>query len=189
MKKTLMVVLCSAAILASGCATSRSGGAVWEYKSATVYPNDVGAEVTRLGQEGWKLVSMSAVSRASDSIEVVLLLKRQNAARAGEPRSFATETEITYDQKAGHYLVVAKVSELITEKGEPVERLVAAPRMTVVAGKPAAITDTAADGTSVRAEVSWPVADSDHAASLLVTLKSGGKVLARSKVKLDLRKT
>ncbi|HOX59030.1 MAG TPA: hypothetical protein P5205_18045 [Candidatus Paceibacterota bacterium] len=76
MKKTLLVVLCSAAILASGCATSRSGPAVWEYKSATAYPNDVGAQVTRLGQEGWKFVSMSAISRAPDSIEVVLLFKR-----------------------------------------------------------------------------------------------------------------
>jgi len=111
------------------------------------------------------------------------------AARAGETRSFATETEITYDQKAGHYLVVARVSELINEKGEPVEKLIASPRMSVVGGKAAAITDTASDGTSVRAEVSWPVADSDQAASLVVTLKSGGKVLTRSKVKLDLRKT
>lgn len=110
------------------------------------------------------------------------------AAEAADQRSFATETEITYDQQTGHYLVVAKVSELISTKGEVVEKLIAAPRMTVVAGKAAAITDTA-DGTSVRAEISWPVADSDQAASLLVTLKSDGKVVTRSKVKLDLRKT
>ena len=110
------------------------------------------------------------------------------AAQAADQRSFATETEITYDQMTGHYLVVAKVSELISAKGEAVEKLIAAPRMTVVAGKAAAITDTA-DGTSVRAEISWPVADSDQAASLLVTLKSDGKVVTRSKVKLDLRKT
>jgi hypothetical protein len=111
------------------------------------------------------------------------------AAQAADQRSFVTETEITYDQKTGHYLVIAKVAELISEKGESVEKLIAAPRMTVVAGKAAAITDTAADGTSVRAEISWPVADSDQAASLLVTLKSDGKVVTRSKVKLDLRKT
>ena len=76
------------------------------------------------------------------------------AAHAADQRSFATETEITYDQKAGHYLVVAKVSELIHEKGKPVEKLIAAPRLTVVGGKAAAITDTASDGTSVRAEIS-----------------------------------
>ena len=111
------------------------------------------------------------------------------AARAGDQRSFATETEITFDRKAGHYLVVARVSELIAEKGEPVEKLIAAPRMTVAAGKAESITDTAPDGKSVRAEISWPVADSDQAASLLVTLKWGGKVVTRSKVKLDLRKT
>ena len=110
------------------------------------------------------------------------------AAQAADQRSFATETEITYDQKTGHYMVVAKVSELIRVKGEAVEKLIAAPRMTVVPGKAAAITDTVADGTSVRAEISWPVADSDQAVSLLVTLKSDGKVVTRSKVKLDLRK-
>ena len=110
-------------------------------------------------------------------------------ARAGDQRSFATDTEISSERKAGQYLVVARVSELITKKGEAVEKLIAAPRMTVVAGRATAITDTAADGTSVRAEISWPVADSDQAASLLVTSKSDGKVVTRSKVKLDLRKT
>jgi len=110
------------------------------------------------------------------------------AARAGDQRSFATDTEISFDKKAGHYLVVAKVTELIIENGEAVDKLVAAPRMTVVGGKAAAITDTAPDGTAVRAEVSWPVAGSDQVASLLVTLKSAGKVVTRSTVKLDMRK-
>jgi len=122
-------------------------------------------------------------------ISILATLFILTAAQAADQRSFATETEITYDRKAGHYLVVAKVSELISEKGKSVEKLIVAPRMTVVAGKAAAITDTAPDGTSVRAEISWPVADSDQAASLLVTLKSDGKVVTRSKVKLDLRKT
>jgi hypothetical protein len=110
------------------------------------------------------------------------------AARAGDQRSFATDTEISFDKKAGDYLVVAKVTELIIENGQAVEKLVAAPRITVVGGKAATITSTEPDGTTVRVEISWPVADSDQAASLVVTLKSAGKVLTRSKVKLDLRK-
>jgi hypothetical protein len=71
-----MMVLCSAAILASGCATPETGAAAWGYKSATVYAHEVGSEVTRFGQEGWKFVSMSAVSKSPETATVVLLFKR-----------------------------------------------------------------------------------------------------------------
>ena len=77
MKTTLMIVLCSAAILTSGCATSPSCASAWEYKSQTTYPEAVGVEITRFGQQGWSFVSMSAASKSpSESLTVVLLFKR-----------------------------------------------------------------------------------------------------------------
>jgi hypothetical protein len=77
MKNTLMIVLCSAAILASGCATSHSCASAWEYKSDTTYPEAVGDTVSKMGQQGWKFVSMSSAVKSSDSgITVVLLFKR-----------------------------------------------------------------------------------------------------------------
>lgn len=77
MKTTLMIFLCSAALLASGCATTHPGANVWEYKSATTYPEAVGSEVARLGEDGWRFVSMSAASRSpGEPITVVILFKR-----------------------------------------------------------------------------------------------------------------
>ncbi|HWH70652.1 MAG TPA: hypothetical protein VNT26_14785 [Candidatus Sulfotelmatobacter sp.] len=77
MKTTLMVALCSAALLASGCATSPSSAGAWEYKSATTYPEAAGDTVTRLGKEGWRFVSMAAFSKApGETPTVVLLFKK-----------------------------------------------------------------------------------------------------------------
>jgi hypothetical protein len=77
MKTTLMIVLCSVAILFSGCATSHLGANAWEYRSETTIPNNVAGEVSRLGQEGWHFVSMAAASRGQgENITVVLLFKK-----------------------------------------------------------------------------------------------------------------
>ena len=74
---TLMIVLCSAAILASGCATSHSSAMAWDYKSTYTYPEAVGDVVADLGKEGWSFVSMSAASKSqADGITVVLLFKK-----------------------------------------------------------------------------------------------------------------
>jgi hypothetical protein len=75
MKTALMIVLCSAAMFASGCSTSHSSSAAWEYKSTTTYPEAAGDTVTRLSQQGWKFVSMSAAPQ-NGGITVVLLFKR-----------------------------------------------------------------------------------------------------------------
>jgi hypothetical protein len=77
MRTILMLVVCGTVMLASGCATCHSSANAWEYKSATTYPEAVGSEVTRFGQESWKFVSMSAVSKApGEATTVVLLFKR-----------------------------------------------------------------------------------------------------------------
>jgi hypothetical protein len=77
MKTLLIAALCSAAILASGCATSHSSAGAWEYKSATTYPEAAGDTATRLGKEGWRFVSMSAFSKApGETPTVVLLFKK-----------------------------------------------------------------------------------------------------------------
>jgi hypothetical protein len=77
MKTTLMIVLCSAAILASGYATSHSCASAWEYKSATTYPEGVDGQVTAFAKQGWSFVAMTGASKSpSDPIEVVLLFKR-----------------------------------------------------------------------------------------------------------------
>ncbi len=82
--------------------------------------------------------------------------------------------------------MVAKVSELITDRGETFEKLLAAPRMTVLAGKGGRITDTQPDGTSVSADIAWPEAGADGPATFTVALRSGAKVLTRSKFAFEL---
>lgn len=105
---------------------------------------------------------------------------------AGNQRTFTTDSRLTFDKKAGQYLVVAKVSELIAGADRTVEKLIAAPRMTVVAGRGGRITDTQADGTSVSAEIAWPESDSEGPATFIVTLLSRDKVLTRSKFEFEL---
>jgi hypothetical protein len=79
MKSLLMAALCTAAMFASGCATSHSSAGAWEYKSATTYPEAAGDTVTRLGKEGWRFVSMSALSKGpGETPTVVLLFKKHN---------------------------------------------------------------------------------------------------------------
>jgi hypothetical protein len=77
MKTILMIAVCSAAILGSGCATSNPSAGVWEYKSAMTYPEATGDTVNRLGKEGWSFVSMSVISRpAGETPAVVVLLRK-----------------------------------------------------------------------------------------------------------------
>jgi hypothetical protein len=110
-------------------------------------------------------------------------------AHAADQRSFTTEADVKWDGTAGQYLITTRVSELIAREAETVEKLIAAPRITVVAGKPASITDGPTDGTQVRADVFWPESGSDKPASIVITLKSEGKVLTRTKFKLDSKST
>jgi hypothetical protein len=77
MKKTLAIVLCAGAILASGCAATHSSAATWEYKTDTTWTENVPNEIAKNEQGGWKFVSMSAVSKAENTVSVVLLFKRQ----------------------------------------------------------------------------------------------------------------
>jgi hypothetical protein len=115
-------------------------------------------------------------------------------ARAADQRCFVTEASVTLDQTTGHHLIVAKVSEWIPIQtkvpvlGDLKMKLIAAPRMTVVAGKAASITDTQSDGTSVRADVFWPESGSDKPATLVITLSSTTNLLSRSSFTLDLEK-
>jgi hypothetical protein len=78
MKTTLMIVLCSAAILMSGCVTSHSHSTAWEYKVL----HEMGAtgierELNQLASDGWVVVSAnSAPEGGPSSTWVLVILKR-----------------------------------------------------------------------------------------------------------------
>lgn len=76
MKTIILAVLCIAAIMASGCATSHAPASAWEYKSTTTYPEAVGETVTREAKEGWSFVSMAAASKLPENVVVVVLFKK-----------------------------------------------------------------------------------------------------------------
>ena len=77
MKATLMIVLCSAAILVSGCATSHSHSTAWEYKVFDGYmPSDLENRLNHLGSEGWVVVSSSSSVSPPNSPQVLIILKR-----------------------------------------------------------------------------------------------------------------
>jgi hypothetical protein len=77
MNTILMIAVCSAAMLGSGCATSHPSASDWEYKSAMTYPEATGDTVNRLGKEGWSFVSMSVIARpAGETPGVVVLFKK-----------------------------------------------------------------------------------------------------------------
>jgi hypothetical protein len=78
MKTTLMIVLCSAALLMSGCATSHSHSTAWEYK-VLHYPGAAGIEgaLNQLASDGWVVVSANAAAEGGPpSTWVLVILKR-----------------------------------------------------------------------------------------------------------------
>jgi hypothetical protein len=122
-------------------------------------------------------------------------------ARADNQRCLLTEASVTLNQTTGHHLIVAKLSELITDEaaeepnitrgsfpvlGDIRMKLIAAPSVTVAAGESSSMTDMQSDGTSVRVDVFWPESGSDQPATLVITLKSQTKLLAWSIFSLDL---
>jgi hypothetical protein len=65
MKTTLMIVLCSAAILASGCATSHNHATAWEYEVVQgqigdASPGGLQAVINKAADDGWMVVSASS---------------------------------------------------------------------------------------------------------------------------------
>ena len=70
MKTTLIIVLCSVAILASGCATSHSHSAAWEYKVVELddYPGKLEAKLNGLASEGWVVVSATTIPRSESMV-------------------------------------------------------------------------------------------------------------------------
>ena len=78
MKTTLMVVLCSAAILASGCATSHSHAAAWEYKVLSGnFEYATEKQLNELAGEGWVVVSASSTVQPGMSPQAFVILKRR----------------------------------------------------------------------------------------------------------------
>ena len=79
MKTTLMIVMCSAALLMSGCATSHSHSTAWEYK---VLHENVGSgietELNQLASDGWVVVSATSANEGGppSSTYVLVILKR-----------------------------------------------------------------------------------------------------------------
>ncbi len=76
MKTILMAVLLSAAVFATGCASSHSRPTPWEYKTDTTWPEAVPGEIAKFEKEGWRFVSMSTAAKTNEGITVVLLFKR-----------------------------------------------------------------------------------------------------------------
>jgi ABC-type uncharacterized transport system substrate-binding protein len=76
MKTMLLLVLCGAAFLASGCATAHPRAAAWEYRTDTTLPEQVAGEVAKLRQQGWSFDSMSPVCQSDNGLTVTLLFKR-----------------------------------------------------------------------------------------------------------------
>jgi hypothetical protein len=77
MKTTLMTVLWSAALLVSGCATSHSHSATWEYKVLEGYaPSGIEKELNKLGGDGWVVVSSTATAESPNPPRVLVILKR-----------------------------------------------------------------------------------------------------------------
>ncbi len=77
MKSTLMIVLCSAAILASGCATSHNHATAWEYKVVQgqigdASPNGLQTVINMAADDGWVVVSASSENHSGDYGFVVL---------------------------------------------------------------------------------------------------------------------
>ncbi len=79
MKITLLMVLCSASmLLMSGCATSHTESAAWDYKVLTgVVPSDIEKRLNALGQEGWLMVSSTTKPNEPNPAEVLVFLKRR----------------------------------------------------------------------------------------------------------------
>ena len=74
MKLTLMVLLCSTAIIAGGCASSPASKA-WDYMVLQGYnPSDIERQLKKAGDEGW--VAVSSTSPAGSGGQVVVILKR-----------------------------------------------------------------------------------------------------------------
>jgi hypothetical protein len=77
MKNTLMIVLCSAAILVSGCASSHTHSAAWDYKVVEGYvATAVEKQLNQLASEGWIVVSSSSSVDSNMSYRVLVILKR-----------------------------------------------------------------------------------------------------------------
>jgi hypothetical protein len=63
-------------MLVSGCATSHSRGAAWDYKVVQGYvPSEIEKQLKQLGDEGWAVVSSTSPTESSG--KVLIILKRQ----------------------------------------------------------------------------------------------------------------
>lgn len=77
MKITLMMVLCSAAILASGCASAHSHATAWEYKVVDGYVSaDIESKINALGHDGWVVVSSASAPGDANTPKAIVILKR-----------------------------------------------------------------------------------------------------------------
>jgi hypothetical protein len=79
MKNTLTIVLFSAAILASGCATSHYHSTAWDYKvvegnSASV----IEESLRKLGNQGWVVVSSSSAYDPNCAAPTVTVILKRN---------------------------------------------------------------------------------------------------------------
>jgi hypothetical protein len=74
MKITIMVLLCSAAIIVCGCASTTPPKA-WDYKVLQGYvASDIEGQLKKAGDEGW--VAVSSTSPAGSAGQVFVILKR-----------------------------------------------------------------------------------------------------------------
>jgi hypothetical protein len=77
MKTTLLTVLCGAAMIASGCATSHSNSRAWEYKVVSGYiAGGLQSAINKAAEDGWVLVSSSGTGNTSDAYAVMKRVKK-----------------------------------------------------------------------------------------------------------------
>ncbi len=72
MKTKLILVLSSAALFLTGCATSHSHAKAWDYKTIQCYVVDLEKKLKQAGEEGWLVVSSTSPSESSGVVVVIL---------------------------------------------------------------------------------------------------------------------
>jgi hypothetical protein len=106
--------------------------------------------------------------------------------------TYSTEATITQQKDKGIYLVDVRVLQLKQQNGKITERLIARPRIDSAPGVPASSYSGLQPSQSnyqnkenVTLDVSWPEAGQSGFAICNVTVRRGGKIVSKSKLKVE----
>jgi hypothetical protein len=106
--------------------------------------------------------------------------------------AYSTEATMTQKKDKGRYLVEVQVMQLVERDGQLVEQVIARPRIDSAPGVPASLYQglqpthpNYQKEENVTVDVSWPEAGKTGFAHCSVTVKLGDKVVAKSKLKIE----